>query len=351
MKLGNKELDSESARYIIAEVGVNHEGDLETAYKLIDAAKDGGADAVKFQTYKAESIAATDAVAYWDKNEESTESQFELFKKYDSFGKHEYRKLYEYCASKDIHFSSTPFDLEAVEWLDDLVPFFKVASADITNFPLLRAVGRKGKPVLLSTGASSLSEIKKALFELEKSGAEEICLMHCILNYPTEPANANLRMIQGLKKAFPRYTIGYSDHTRPDENMLTLTIAAELGAQVIEKHFSLDKSLPGNDHYHSMDKQDLKLFIRNLNYLNLIHGVEDKNFLDSEVPARENARRSLHYGRDVESGEVINESDLISLRPATGISPDQIDNFVGKRVKESKSRLERIKLSDFEAQN
>ena len=348
MKLGSKDLSNPTNQYVIAEVGVNHEGNLDTAFKLVEEAKSGGADAVKFQTYKAETIAAPDAKPYWDRTEETTESQFELFKKYDGFGPDEYRMIYEHCMKIGIDFSSTPFDLDAVEWLDEMVPFYKIASADITNFPLIRAIAKKSKPILLSTGASTVEEIGSAIRELENFGNDEICIMHCVLNYPTEAENANLRMIQGLSKIFPTNVIGYSDHTRPDARMLTLTSAVILGAQVIEKHFTLDKFMEGNDHYHSMDRSDLKIFIENLSALNPRMGSESKHFLNSEVPARENARRSLHYVRNVTKGEILKDSDFIALRPATGIPPSEIDKFTGKALKFDRSKLDRVLVGDVD---
>lgn len=348
MKIGQKDLSNPTQQYVIAEIGVNHEGKIENALKLVEMAKAGGADAVKFQTYKAELIAARDAKPYWDPSEENTETQYELFKKYDSFGIDEYSTIYNHCLQIGIDFASTPFDVGAVSWLNEFVPYFKVASADITNFQLLRAVAKTGKPILLSTGASNLIEIKAAVKELEKNGSAEICIMHCILNYPTDFSNANLNMIKGLAKEFPNYILGYSDHTRPDPNMSILTAAVCLGAQVIEKHFTSDKKLNGNDHYHSMDTSDLQKFVANLKLLNKAFGNESKHFLESEIPARENARRSLHYARTVREGESLREEDFISLRPSTGISPDQIDNFVGKKIKVSKLKFDRVEIGHFE---
>jgi N-acetylneuraminate synthase len=260
LKLGTRIIDEKSRPYVIAEIGVNHEGSMSLAKRLIDLAKEGGADAAKFQSYKAETLASKYSPAYWDTSKETTSSQFQLFKKYDSFGPSEYKELALYCDQVGIDFLSTPFDLQAVEFLDPLVPFFKIASADITNVPLLRRVAEKKKTVVLSTGASTVQEIQGALTILQDGGAKSCALLHCILNYPTLDHNAHLKMIQGLKEKFPEFLVGYSDHTLPDSEMTSLFVAYMLGAVILEKHFTHDKNLTGNDHYHAMDVVDLKKF-------------------------------------------------------------------------------------------
>lgn len=348
MKIGKKNLDTALDLYLIAEVGVNHGGDLNNAIELIHAAKRGGADAVKFQTYKAELITAKDSPAYWDTTEETTLNQFDLFKKYDALNQNDYELLYKECERIGIDFASTPFDVASIDWLNEIVPFFKVASADITNFPLIRAIASKNKPILLSTGASTIQEIESALSEIEKITAAPVVLLHCVLNYPTENSNANLNMITDLRKRFPSNLIGYSDHTRSSEDMEILTTAYILGAQVIEKHFTLDKQMPGNDHYHSMNEEDSKFFISKVEALRKIIGISEKKYLESEIPARLNARRSLFYSRKLLAGETIAEIDLISLRPGHGISPSKVDEIIGKRIKKDVNELEQVKEVDFE---
>ena len=200
VKLGKRVVENRSKPYVIAEIGVNHGGSLELAKHLIDQAQQGGADAAKFQSYKAGKLASRNSPAYWDISKEPTLSQFKLFQKHDSFGQDEYEELAEYCHQVGIEFVSTPFDDEAIEFLDPLVPFFKIASADLNNIPFLRKIASKGKPVLLSTGASKLGEIDTALETLTHGGCSDVVLLHCILNYPTDNDNAHLRMINGLKK-------------------------------------------------------------------------------------------------------------------------------------------------------
>ncbi|MBE7438842.1 MAG: N-acetylneuraminate synthase family protein [Spirochaetales bacterium] len=330
--LGSREIREDSRPYIIAEIGVNHEGSLETARHLIDLAKEGGADAAKFQTYKAETLASRNSPAYWDTTREPTLSQFELFKKHDSFGQTEYEELAKYCSIVGIDFLSTPFDLASVSFLDPWMPFFKIASADITVTPLLRAVAVTGKPVVLSTGCSSIAEIEWAIRTLKQAGAKDIALMHCILNYPCQDGNAHLGMMNDLARVFPDHIVGYSDHTHPDTTMFVLTAAVAMGARIIEKHFTHDKSLPGNDHYHAMDVLDLKTFRANLDRFYSVKGNLLKQPIDSEQLSRRNARRSIVVQKRIEAGEVITESHLTFKRPAFGISPVHWDEIIGLKA-------------------
>ncbi|MAW21307.1 MAG: acetylneuraminic acid synthetase [Flavobacteriales bacterium] len=317
--------------YIIAEIGVNHEGSMETAKRLVDEAKEGGADAVKFQSYKAETLASRYSPAYWDTTKEPTKSQFELFKKHDSFWKDEMKQLKDYCNIVGIEFMSTPFDIESAKFLDNMMDVFKISSSDITNKPFIEFICGFGKPIIMSTGASNLEEVQDAVNWIRPFNVP-VALLHCVLNYPTADINANLGMISGLKKAFPDNIIGYSDHTLP-KDMKVCKIAALLGAVIIEKHFTHDKSLPGNDHYHAMDKNDLKNFNKILDTTFEILGQFNVEALDNEEEARMNARRSLVAANDIPKGKIIEENDLTFKRPAYGISPRYIDEIVGKEAK------------------
>lgn len=317
--------------YIIAEIGVNHEGDMELAKQLIREAKEGGAHAAKFQSYKAEKIASKNSPAYWDTSKEPTDSQYKLFKKYDGFGEEQYKELAKYCNEIGIDFLSTPFDLEAVDFLNPLMPLFKVASADITNIPLIRKCSSTGKPLVMSTGASSLAEIQMAVDIAKEAGATEIVLLHCVLNYPTPEDHAQLGMIQVLKRAFPDCMIGYSDHVVPDEAISALEVAVLSGCVVLEKHFTHDKKLPGNDHYHAMDKTDLAQFVKKLTTYKTLVSTENKD-LSKESAARKHARRSIVINGEVKKGEVFTEDNLIAKRPAHGISPIHWDEVVGSKA-------------------
>ncbi|MBE1302181.1 MAG: acetylneuraminic acid synthetase [Alteromonadaceae bacterium] len=314
--------------YVIAEIGVNHEGDMELAKRLIREAKEGGADAAKFQTYKASTLASKDSPAYWDTSKEKTTSQYLLFKKHEGFWQEEMVALQQYCKEVDIEFMSTPFDIESANFLNEIMDVFKISSSDLTNKPFIEHISRFGKPIILSTGASDLFEIQEAVSWIRKYDTP-LALLHCVLNYPTAEENANLGMISALQEKFPEYLIGYSDHVPPGD-MKVCETAAILGSVIIEKHFTHDKSLPGNDHYHAMDKYDLMKFRSAMERSLEILGSFTVEALLSEAPARLNARRSLVLANNIKQGQQINESDLTFKRPATGISPKYIEDVVGK---------------------
>ena len=324
-----KEIDSYSLEnaIIIAEAGVNHEGSLEIAKRLIDEAAEGGADAIKFQTYRASTIASKHSPAYWDIHKEPTTSQYQLFQMYDKFWKPEFEELKVYCDVVGIEFLSTPFDLESAQFLNDLMGVFKISSSDITNKPFIKYLCQFGKPIILSPGASNVEEIDQALSWIDRFDLP-VALLHCILNYTTPSEHANLRMILDLKQRYPNRIIGYSDHTLP-EDMRTIEVAWLLGAQIIEKHFTHDKSLIGNDHYHAMNKEDLIAFRQGESRLKIVLGERRKRALDSESLARQHARRSLVAARVISKGSKILPGMLTWKRPAHGISPAEIDTVVG----------------------
>ncbi|MBO4301632.1 MAG: N-acetylneuraminate synthase family protein [Desulfovibrio sp.] len=313
--------------YVIAEAGVNHEGSMDVARRLIDEAAEGGADAIKFQTYKAATLASKDSPAYWDTTKEPTRSQYELFKKHDSFWKKEFEALKKYCDGAGIEFMSTPFDVESARFLNDLMKVFKISSSDITNKPFIRILCDFGKPIILSTGAAHLHEIAEAVEWIEAKG-NKLALMHCVLNYPTADENAALGMIPALKRHFPQHVIGYSDHTLPGD-MHILETATLLGARLLEKHFTHDKTLPGNDHYHAMDKKDLLHFHVRLKATLASVGSMELRALPEEEPARQHARRSLVTARAIRAGQQLTAEDLTWKRPAHGISPRHYDEVLG----------------------
>lgn len=331
-----------SKPYLIAEMGVNFYDTakqmnitpLEAAKLYIDKAAEAGIDCAKFQSYKANTIVSKNSPAYWDTTKESTKTQYELFQKFDSFGEKEYRELCEYTHSKGMDFTSTPFDYASADYLYDMVDFYKISSSDLSNIPFIKHIGKKGKPVYMSVGASYLSEVDEAVRALKEVGCKDIVIFHCVLSYPTNPKNANLRIIETLKKDFPDVRVGFSDHVAPDETMMTLATAYLLGAEVIEKHFTLDKTLPGNDHYHAGDPSDFKKAIENFKWIDDVLGSPEKTVLDCELVPRREARRSLVLTRDMKAGEVIQESDLMPKRPGTGISPKFADIVIGRSVKE-----------------
>lgn len=327
--------------YIIAEMGVNFYdtakalgiSPLDSAKLYIDKAAEVGIDCTKFQSYKACTIVSKNSPAYWDTTKEPTKTQYELFLKHDSFGESEYRELCEYTHAKGMDFTSTPFDYESADYLNDMVDFYKISSSDLSNLPFVRYIGAKGKPVYMSVGAAYLSEVDEAVRALKEVGCKDIVLFHCTLSYPTDPLNANLRVIETLKRVFPDVRVGYSDHVAPDETMMTLATAYLLGAEVIEKHFTLDKALPGNDHYHSGDPSDFIKAINNFKWIDKVLGNAEKTVLVCEQIPRREARRSLVLTRDMKLGDVINQEDLMPKRPGTGIAPQYTDIIVGRTLK------------------
>ena len=332
--------------FLIAEAGVNHEGSLEIARRLILEAAEGGADAIKFQTYRASTLASQNSPAYWDTKSEPTVSQYQLFKKYDRFWKNEFEQLKVCCDDVGIEFMSTPFDLESANFLNDLMGAFKISSSDITNRPFIEYLAGFGKPLILSTGASNISEIDRALSWIEESRVQ-VSLLHCVLSYPTLDQDANLSMISDLRKRYPDNVIGYSDHTLPGD-MRVLETAWLLGARILEKHFTHDKKLPGNDHYHAMDMSDLVRFKRNVAHIRKTLGEEKKRALDCESLARKHARRSLVAIRSILAGTVITSDMLTWKRPAHGISPAYINDLLGRRASVDISEDEILTWEQFE---
>jgi N-acetylneuraminate synthase len=213
-----------------------------------------------------------------------------------------------------------------------MVDFYKISSSDLSNLPFIRHIGSKGKPVYISVGAAYLSEVDEAVRTLKDVGCNDIVVFHCVLSYPTDPKDANLQVIETLKKDFPDVRVGFSDHVAPDETMMTLATAYLLGAEVIEKHFTLNKNLQGNDHYHAGDPEDFKKAINNFKWIDMVLGSAEKTVLDCEIVPRREARRSLVLTRDMKAGEIIKLTDLMAKRPGTGISPQHTDIVVGRSV-------------------
>lgn len=328
--------------YIIAEMGVNfydtakalNISPLEAAKLYIKEAKKSGVDAAKFQSYKAETIASKNSPSYWDLSKEPTTSQYELFKKLDGFNQEDYEELYKYCRKLNIDFMSTPFDYTSADYLDKYVNIYKISSSDITNIPFIRHIARKGKPIYLSVGASYLSEVDEAVRAIRNEDNNQICLLHCVLSYPTKNKDANLNIITSLKRIYPDITIGFSDHTLPDDCMTILTTAYLLGADVIEKHFTLDKTLQGNDHYHAGNPEDFKKAVNNFKLIQSILGQGEKTVLQCETIPRREARRSLVLAHNMKKGDILHEEDLVAKRPGTGISPKDMGLVIGRKIKE-----------------
>ena len=339
--------------FLIAEIGVNfydiaekeNISDMEAAKLMIREAKKCGIDAVEFQSYNTESIVSHNFSAYEDLTEEQAASQFELFKKFDKFGREKYCELADFCRELGIIFLSTPFDFESVNYLDEFMDVYKISSSDLTNIPLIKYIANKNKPILLSTGASTIKEIKDAVSAIEEVSAVDIAIMHCVLSYPTAYEDVNLAMIKDLADHFPNYEIGYSDHTKPDENMMILSTAYCFGAVILEKHFTLDKTLQGNDNHHAMDPDDVKTFRKNMSFLSKISGHKNKQPLICESSARREVRRSIVASIDIKKGSEITYDNITFKRPGTGISPSKSYEVIGKLAKED---IDENTLIDYE---
>ena len=328
---------------LIAEAGVNYydiakEKNLSTidaAKLMIKEAADSKVHAIKFQSYKANTLASKDSPYYWDIAEEPTTSQFELFKKFDSFGEAEYAELAEYAEQCKIEFLSTAFDIQSADYLEKFMNVYKISSSDLNNLPFVKYQAKKNKPILLSIGAADFDEIKRTVEVIRSVNDKTLTLLHCVLEYPTPYEHANLNKIKTLAENFPNMTIGYSDHTKPDEGYEVLKTAYNLGAQVIEKHFTLDKNLKGNDHYHAMDPDDIRKIIEKFDYIDMLRGKGELKCLETEMKARENARRSLVAAKNLAEGEIITPDMITWKRPASGIPVDEFDSIVGKKVSQN----------------
>ncbi len=346
---------------LIAEIGVNYYDiavkcritPLEAAKKMIAEAAEAGVHAVKFQSYKAETLAAKESPSYWDTSEEPTTSQFELFQKYDSFGQEEYDELKRFSDECGTEFLSTAFDIESADYLEPLMNVYKISSSDLTNLPFIKYQAKKNKPVLLSVGASTKDEIEAAVRTIRSVNKQPLVLLHCVLEYPTPYEHANLKRIQALKLAYPDCVIGYSDHTKAEYCAEVSGTAYLFGACIMEKHFTLDKTLRGNDHYHAMDPCDVRKILKAVEFQQKISGDGDINASDAETAARQNARRSLVAKQSIPKGTVITESMLTWKRPASGISPSNLNKVVGKRAAvaiEEDSILQRTMLEEENVQ-
>lgn len=320
---------------IIAEAGVNHNGSLLIGKKLIDAAKRAGADCIKFQTYKSKKLTTQKAKRFWSWEGERKKngSQHDSYSILDKFDIKEYQYLANYCKRKKIEFQSTPFDTKSVELLEKLkVKTYKIASCDITNYKLIYDIAKTKKPIFLSTGAANIKEINEAI-KIINNFHDKIVIMHCILCYPTKIQNSNLKSISFLKKKFPKYPIGLSDHTL---ETLTPALAVSLGAIAIEKHFTINKKLMKSaDHWLSVNEKELQSIVLNVKFAHESLGINQKIAFKCEQLAKKNARRSLVANKPIKKGEIFNNENLICKRPGHGIPASKYFRFIGKKSKKN----------------
>lgn len=334
---------------IIAEAGVNHNGDINLAKKLIDVAVEAGVDYVKFQTFKTENLVSAHAkkAEYQKKNlkDDTSDSQFDMLKKLElSIENH--HELIDYCKSKSIRFLSTAFDLESIDLLNSLgIDLFKIPSGEITNLPYLKKIGAFNKQVIVSTGMSVMSEIEDAIQVLVQSGTnrENISVLHCTTDYPTAMEDVNLNAMLSIQKQL-NIPIGYSDHTLGIEVPVA---AVAMGATIIEKHFTLDKTLPGPDHKASLEPMELIAMVQAIRHIEKALGESNKKPSEAEQKNRLVARKSIHLAKSLSKNHILNESDLIMKRPGDGISPMLIENVLGKKLKDNFEIEHKLNFDDL----
>lgn len=336
---------TQSRAYVVAELGVNHNGDFETAKKLVRAAKDAGADAVKFQTFTAATLATRDTpkVDYQLRSSSSSETHFDMLERLE-LGRDEHARLFAYCAELKIDFLSTPYDLESARFLNELgVSMFKTASADIVDLPLQEYIASTGKPSIVATGMSTMSEIKRVVAIYDLAGNKNLVLLQCVSAYPSSEASLNLRAMVTLASEFGK-PVGFSDHS---EGHLAAALAVALGAKVIEKHFTLDKSAPGPDHAASSTPAEFLELVLAIRRAETMLGSARKEPQPEEKGMAAVSRKSLVAARTIRSGEVIGRDDLTLMRPGTGLGADQIPGIVGKTANKDLAAFSPITLADL----
>jgi N-acetylneuraminate synthase len=328
IKIGSRKVGSGEPVLVIAEIGVNHNGDVRLAQQLVDLAAAAGADAVKVQTFTAAGLVTPTSpkAVYQTETTSATESQLEMLRGLE-LSEDAHWELKQHCHRAGLMFLSTPFDSAAADLLEQLdVPAFKISSGDVTNLPLLEHVAGKGRPIILSTGMSNIEEVADAVKAIRNAGCEQLVLLHCVSNYPASVSDVNLRAMQTMAEAF-RVPVGYSDHTTG----IDISIAAvALGACVIEKHFTLDRNLPGPDHRASLEPDELRALIQGVRRVEAALGDGQKVPADSELDTARVARRSLVAAENIYAGTRILREMIAAKRPGTGLSPTKLSVIVGR---------------------
>jgi N,N'-diacetyllegionaminate synthase len=330
LQIGTRSVGPDQPCFIIAEAGVNHNGDITLARKLVDAAVATGADAVKFQTFKTEALLLGSApkAAYQKKTTSAIESQFEMVKRLE-LPFEDFANLSQYCAARGIIFLSTPFDYESADYLAKLeMAAFKISSGEVTNHPFLEHIAAKSKPIILSTGMCDLQEVSDAVALLKNAGAGELALLQCTSNYPASPADINLRAMHTMKEAFD-VPVGYSDHTAGIE---IAGAAVALGASILEKHFTLDRNMRGPDHQASLEPDEFRAMVQSIRNIESALGDGRKRPSCAEEDTAIAARRSLVAACDIPAGVRIEKRHLTALRPSGGIGPNFISSVIGKQA-------------------
>lgn len=328
--------------FIIAEAGVNHNGSLDNAKRMVECAAEAGADAIKFQTFKAETLVCKNAqkAEYQKEATGNEESQFEMLKKLE-LTEEEYEELKRYCGEKHIMFLSTPFDLDSLRYLNEIgIEIIKIPSGEITNYPYLREIGKLRKPIIMSTGMSTMAEVEEAVEVLQMNGAKDITLLHCNTQYPTPYGDVNLRAMLALKDKF-HTEVGYSDHTLGIEVPIAATA---MGATVIEKHFTLDRGMEGPDHKASLEPDELKCMIQSIRNVEQAMGTGIKEPTNSEYKNILVARKSIVARKQIQAGEIFTEENITTKRPGDGMSPMRWNEVIGKTASREYGVDEKIVL-------
>lgn len=331
IRIGDRLLGEDEPTFIVAEIGVNHNGNLRVAKKLIDAAKESDAEAVKFQAYRTERIVTkyAEKARYQKEATDPRKSQYNMLKKLELKAE-DIRELHRYAKKRNIIFLSSAFDKESVDLLDSLdVPAFKVASGEITNFPLLRHIAEKKRPIILSTGLSMLDEIQEALNVIREKGVEDVILLHCVTSYPAKAEEVNLKVMNLLRRSFG-FPVGLSDHTL---GIAVPVAATVLGAVLIEKHFTLDRNLPGPDHHASLEPIEFEQMVTAIREVERALGNGVKKLTATEEEIKKVARRSIVAKVRIPKGTIIREDMLDYKRPGTGLEPKDSNKIVGKKAK------------------
>lgn len=332
ISIKNKKIGEDHPIFLIAEAGVNHNGKLSVAKKLIDTAVEANVDAIKFQTYITEELLlpSTPKVEYQKVGTSDNENFYEMIKKYE-FSKKDFKVLKDYCDNKDIIFLSTPFDFTSVNLLEELnVPCYKVSSGDMNNLPFLRYICSKGKPILLSTGMATLEEVKESIKFIESNKIEDIVIFQCTTNYPSNFEEINLKVVETFKREFPNHLIGFSDHSL---GIVASIGAAALGVKVIEKHFTLDKNMEGPDHKASLNPEELLDWVKQIRNLEKALGDYEKIPSENEIEIAKIARKSIVSIKEIPKDSIIEEDNIAIKRPGYGIPPKYFNELIGKKSK------------------
>ncbi len=343
-KIGNRTIGSGESIFVIAEAGVNHNGDPVLALDLVDAAKEAGADAVKFQTFRAEELASHDVPQASYQKRSGEKSQYQMLKDLE-LAEETYERLIGTCRKRGILFLSTPFDVQSLRFLIDLgMSAVKVPSGELTNLPFLRSIAGTGLPVILSTGMSNLTEVRQAVDVILDSGDPPLAILHCTSSYPTPPEAVNLRAIQTLEREFD-VPIGFSDHTEGIEIPLA---AVGAGAVIVEKHFTLSRNLPGPDQQSSLEPSELAEMVRGIRKIERALGSGEKEPQLCEHEVKHLVRRYLVFARDMREGAVIEKDDLISMRCDGEVYPGEIEDVVGHRLGTSRPSRSPVRREDLQ---